>query len=250
MRGEQREFGAGLIILRQIADALEQCRTFAIVEEFAGDMSGRVAEPIENGARKIARGDDGLPMRQLRRREVVCLSLILRKAKAAELPTRTWRKEIAIGCAYMRLRRGTGATTQHHLTDHELAVVLCQRSIERLITWVGVVGRARPLPYVAKGLSEMRVTAAGARMKDALVEKIAGKRLRRDGRLPFRFGWQLFPAQAAKAAASKRLTCATGSSGSTGRSPRNVKICPILPGLMPIERRPPIFLLHQRPAFR
>ena len=52
MAEEQRRFGAGLVIFRQLADALEQMRTGLVIEIFAGDFLRRFAEAGDQAVRK------------------------------------------------------------------------------------------------------------------------------------------------------------------------------------------------------
>src|SRR5580700_1890011 len=78
---------------------------------------------------------------------------LLRQPDSGKLPARLWRKEIAVACANVPRRRDARSATQHHLPTHELAVVLAQRSVQRLKARIAKVGAARPHPAVAKVLS-------------------------------------------------------------------------------------------------
>src|SRR6185312_1614492 len=74
-------------------------------------------------------------------------SCVLRQADTAELPTGMRWEEIAIAGAAMARRRGDGAAAQHHLADHELAIIFRRHAVEGPEAGVGVIGRARPFPY-------------------------------------------------------------------------------------------------------
>src|ERR1700732_3930043 len=52
VRFEDRDLGAGRVILRQAADRLEQGRAARVVEEFAKDPLGSTAETLEHGIAK------------------------------------------------------------------------------------------------------------------------------------------------------------------------------------------------------
>ena len=43
---------------------------------------------------------------------------------------------------------------QHHLIDHELAVIFAERAGRRLVAGIGRIGAARPLPDHAEGVAE------------------------------------------------------------------------------------------------
>ncbi len=63
-------------------------------------------------------------------------------------------KEVAITHARVPCRRRMRATAQHHLVDHELAVVFAERAVGCAIARIGQVGTARPLPDHAEGVVE------------------------------------------------------------------------------------------------
>src|SRR5476651_1139068 len=74
--------------------------------------------------------------------------------QARELPARRWIEEIAIARARMPNGRRKRRAAQHHLIDHELAVVLAERAFRRAIARIGRRGAARPLPHRAVGVVE------------------------------------------------------------------------------------------------
>src|ERR1700730_6231137 len=52
----------------------------------------------------------------------------------------------------MALGGGERRTTQHHLIDHELAVIFAERALDRTIAGVRQVSAPRPLPDDAEGI--------------------------------------------------------------------------------------------------
>src|SRR4051812_12883569 len=75
-----------------------------------------------------------------------CPHRIARKPEPGELPALFWREEVAIAQTRMSARRDTGATTQDHLVDHELAVIFADSTLGFAKTGVGRVGAGGPLP--------------------------------------------------------------------------------------------------------
>src|SRR6476646_7613069 len=80
---------------------------------------------------------------------------IVGKAQAAELPASPRIEEVAVCDAGMTVRRRQRGTAQHHLVDHEFAVVFTERAVARGKAWIGRIARARPLPDDAEGTAEM-----------------------------------------------------------------------------------------------
>jgi len=81
---------------------------------------------------------------------------ILSLADAGELPAFFRLKEIAVGGAEVIGRGGTGATPEHKLIAHELAVVFAQRSFRSGEAGIrGVLGTG-PLPDITPDLLERR----------------------------------------------------------------------------------------------
>src|SRR5436190_22165769 len=79
---------------------------------------------------------------------------VIRQAESAELPTCRRIEEIAIALARMPRRRRLRAAAQHHLIDHELAIVLAERTGGRAVARIGRVGAACPLPDDAEGVRD------------------------------------------------------------------------------------------------
>src|SRR5208337_1068411 len=73
---------------------------------------------------------------------------LLRQPNSGKLPARLWSKEIAVASADVPCRRDARSAAQHHLSAHELAVVLAQRSIHRMKTRIAQVGATSPHPAV------------------------------------------------------------------------------------------------------
>src|SRR5258706_8109067 len=71
---------------------------------------------------------------------------IIQQPQAAELPARRRREKIAVARTRVTLRCRMRAAAQHHLVDHELAVVLAERAVRRAVARVGQIRAARPLP--------------------------------------------------------------------------------------------------------
>ena len=84
----------------------------------------------------------------------------------------------------MPARGGAAGAFQYELPAHEFPVILADRSLLWREAGIGKIGRAGPLPYVAKG------SAAGRRGYGAeLVELVPEVRVGRgEGVLPFMFG--------------------------------------------------------------
>src|SRR5687768_14981286 len=98
---------------------------------------------------------------------------VFRQPDAGELPARRRREEIAIARTHMAGWRDAGTAAQHHLIDHELAVVFGDRAGGRSETRIGLVGRARPFPDVAEHLQYACRRVAAARMRQRAVEEMA-----------------------------------------------------------------------------
>ena len=56
-------------------------------------------------------------------------------------------------------RRRVRGAAQHHLVDHELAVVFAERAVGGAIARIGRIGAARPLPHDAEGVVDQPVRA-------------------------------------------------------------------------------------------
>ena len=83
--------------------------------------------------------------------------------RASRIPV-NWNRvsggpEVAVARADVVRRRGARAAAQHALVVHELAVVLHQRAVERLVARVGLVVARGPLPDVAPHLERGAVPA-------------------------------------------------------------------------------------------
>ena len=74
-----------------------------------------------------------------------------------ELPAFFRLKEIAVGSANVRARRGAGTAAQDVLVAHEFAVVFAERAGAGAIAGVGRVGAARPFPNVAEHLVKAQI---------------------------------------------------------------------------------------------
>src|ERR1700704_34150 len=77
---------------------------------------------------------------------------VIRQPQAAELPARRRTEEVAIGHTRMALRRCLRNAAQHHLVDHEFAVIFTERTGRSPIARVRQVGATRPLPYDAESV--------------------------------------------------------------------------------------------------
>jgi len=67
-------------------------------------------------------------------------------------------EEVAVGRPRVAWAGEGGAATQHHLIDHELAVVLAHRTGDRREAGVGGVGAGCPLPNSVVKLAQLRLT--------------------------------------------------------------------------------------------
>src|SRR5689334_21464342 len=81
---------------------------------------------------------------------------ILRQAHTAELPSFVGREEVAIGASRMAGGRCRGAAAQHHLPDHELAIVLADRARPGAEPRIGPISAAGPLPGDSCRFGEIR----------------------------------------------------------------------------------------------
>src|SRR5271166_4475174 len=77
---------------------------------------------------------------------VVSLSGVACETNATELPALVGVKEVPVAAPGMIRRRGQRATAQHHLVDHELAVIFAHCTGDRTIPRIWAVGAACPLP--------------------------------------------------------------------------------------------------------
>src|SRR5262249_19561353 len=77
---------------------------------------------------------------------------VVREPQPAELPACRRIEEVAVAWARMALGRRVRAAAQHHLIDHELAVVLAERTGRRAESRIGRIGTARPLPDDPEGI--------------------------------------------------------------------------------------------------
>src|SRR5438105_4027167 len=80
------------------------------------------------------------------------LVTVVGQANARELPTRRRVEEVAVAFACVAEWRRVRRAPQHHLVDHELAIIFAERARRRPITRIGRVRAASPLPYDAKGI--------------------------------------------------------------------------------------------------
>src|SRR5215467_7263559 len=80
------------------------------------------------------------------------LARVMREPYAAELPARGRIEEVAVADARVARGRGMRAPSQHHLIDHELAVVLAERAGRRTVARIGRIGAASPLPDDAEDI--------------------------------------------------------------------------------------------------
>src|SRR5262249_27199879 len=130
--------------------------------------------------------DQSVPSRTARRvRKLECVNISLgflalfrlkvaRQAQTRELPACRGSEEVAVRRADVGGGRRTGASAQHQLVDHELAVVLPQRARQRLEAGIGAVGGARPLPNVSEHLQQLRVHRSGTRCMRGYGMPVAG----------------------------------------------------------------------------
>src|SRR5215212_4410828 len=79
---------------------------------------------------------------------------IIQKTQPAELPARRGIEEIAVARAGVAERRRMRTAAQHHLIDHEFAVVFAEGAERRAISGVGEVRAARPLPGCSESIVE------------------------------------------------------------------------------------------------
>src|SRR5688500_9663000 len=79
-----------------------------------------------------------------------CASAVASKPHPRELPARRRREEVAVGGAAVAARGGAAGALQHHLTAHELAIILADRALGGLEAGIGEEGAHRPLPDVAE----------------------------------------------------------------------------------------------------
>src|SRR5215475_9265221 len=71
---------------------------------------------------------------------------VVRQTQATELPARGRVEEIPIACACMPGRCRVRGAAQHHLVDHELAIVLAKRAWSCAKSRIWRIGAACPLP--------------------------------------------------------------------------------------------------------
>src|SRR5262245_42119990 len=121
------------------------------------------------------------------------------------------------------------AAAQHHLVDHELAVVLAERALGRAEARVGQIGAARPLPDRAEGIVEQ----ACAR-----------------GHLPFGFGRQVLAGPAREGIGFVVADVADWEIWIDRPTPAERERMPDAVVLAPIAGRVPAFRLDLGPAVR
>src|ERR1700744_4645752 len=80
---------------------------------------------------------------------------VVGKAQSRELPAMVRIKEVAIGDTAMSVGSCKRGAAQHHLVDHELAVVFAKRALDRAVSGVGGVGAPGPLPHNPERIVEM-----------------------------------------------------------------------------------------------
>ena len=94
-------------------------------------------------------------------------------------------EKIPIACAHVATRGCAGAAAQHHLIDHELAVVFADRAIGCTITRIGRIGARSPFPDIAEHLAR-RGVVRGNRAQVSGFDEVAGVRIERCcSKLPF-----------------------------------------------------------------
>src|SRR4029079_7866524 len=96
------------------------------------------------------------------RASISSLSDVARQTNAAELPALVGMEEVPVAGARMPRRRGERSAAQHHLVDHELSVVLADRTCDRPIPRIWVVGAARPRPDMRRQFADLDVSAGGS----------------------------------------------------------------------------------------
>ena len=153
VRLEDAHLAAGRVVLRQIGDAVEQ----AASRHRRRNISPECASASRSGRAERRRRTPTLPRSAAadgvngQGRPSVLLSMtnaLLRSEKAgsgaefgephaAELPTRRGIEEVAVAHALVTLRRRQRRAAQHHLIDHEFAVVLAERPFRRAVAWIG-----------------------------------------------------------------------------------------------------------------
>src|SRR5262249_37947103 len=71
------------------------------------------------------------------------LAAVVDQPQAAELPARRRVEEIAVTRARVAIRGRERGAAQHHLVDHELAVILAERTRGRAESRIGRIRTAR-----------------------------------------------------------------------------------------------------------
>lgn len=141
------------------------------------------------------------------------------------------------------------AAAQHHLPDHELAVVLADRAGQRPEAGIGVVGKAGPLPDLADHLQQPVARGGRDRVRVRRVVSGCRPRLRCGGGSPLELGRQpgVGPLRVGgglvEAQVADRL-------GRVERAPAHQREHCRAFGveLAPVERRLPAAGLHRGPA--
>ena len=143
MVGQDAEFGAGRIILVERGDLLEQFRADPIVEMLGRQHLRTPREPRQEIARKFGpvigerrEGGRGRFQHAPTSREpkgLLILPSMVNEPQAGELPAVVRVEKVAIAQARMAIWSCRRTATQHHLVDHELAVVFAQRAGLRAI---------------------------------------------------------------------------------------------------------------------
>ena len=136
---QDAQLAAGRIIFRQLGDALEQRASRRRRRNISARIRlGGAVKPSSTSAANALRrrrhcrsGDRDCANRlctNARSRISTRFKYVLRQPQPAELPARRRIEEVAVAHARMAFRRRQRAAAQHHLVDHELAVVFAERA--------------------------------------------------------------------------------------------------------------------------
>src|SRR5262245_51452958 len=157
------------------------------------------------------------------------LSDELGQTQPAELPARRRIKEVAVAHTLMAFGRRQRGATEHHLADHELAVVFAESAFGGAIPRIWQVGTARPLPGDAEGIRNDVMACSD---------------------IPFRFARQIL---SCKASEGVSFVIADMLHRCRRIDRPEAAQCHDMPGsvlLPPIARCLPVFVLHRCPAVR
>ncbi len=238
---QERDLGAGRIVLRDLGDRLEQARALGVVEVFRRDRLLRLGEAREHVGLEAAR-----------HLGVGAALGVAGQADAGEHPALLRIEEVAVARPHVAGGGDAGAAAQHELAGHELAVVLADRAARRLEPRIGGVGAAGPFPEVAEHLAQPRAGGRRGGREPSGSREIAGDRQAFRGMLPFGLGGQ---ARARPGRIGFRLIEADVADGGRQierpqpvqghRAPADTLV---LWGFLPIERRNPVLGPGSSPA--